>query len=328
MKNKRREDLIIYQAQSGAIEFQGDLERDTMWGNLNQIATLFNVKKPAISKHLKNIYREEELNKEATVSILETVRTEGKRKVTRKIEYYNLDAILSVGYRVNSGQATQFRIWATKTLKQHLLNGYTINKKRIGENYKKFSKTVEDIKKLSVKNTSLRTDDVLELVTAFAGAWFSLEAYDKQTFPQKRFTKKDLKIQSQELYADITTFKAELVKKGEATELFAQEKSKGAMEGIFGNVFQSAFGQDAYPSIEEKAVHLFYFTVKNHPFNDGNKRTGAFCFIWFLQKAGLPFREKITPEALTALTLLIAESDPREKDKMVGLVLLLLKDLG
>ena len=326
MKNKGPEEVMIYQAKCGAIEFRGDLEQDTMWGNLNQVAALFNVQKPAISKHLKNIYKEEELNKEATVSILEIVQTEGKRRVTRKIEYYNLDAILSVGYRVNSRQATQFRIWATKTLKQHLLNGYTINKKRIGENYKKFSQTVEDIKKLSVKNTSLKTDDVLELVKTFARAWFSLETYDKQTFPQKGFTRKDLKIQSEDLYAGIATFKAELVKKGEAPELFAQEKSKGTMGGIIGNVFQSAFGQDAYPSIEEKAAHLFYFTVKNHPFNDGNKRTGAFSFIWFLQKAGLQFQKKITPETLTALTLLIAESDPRKKDKMVGLVLLLLKD--
>ena len=326
MKNKGPKEIMIYQTTSGAIEFRGDLEQDTMWGNLNQIAALFNVQKPAISKHLKNIYKEEELNKEATVSILETVQTEGKRRVTRKIEYYNLDAILSVGYRVNSRQATQFRIWATKTLKQHLLDGYTINKKRIGENYKKFSQAVEDIKKLSAKNTSLKTGDILELVTTFAGAWFSLEAYDKQTFPQKGFTRKDLKIQSEDLYAGIATFKAELVKKGEASELFAQEKSKGSMRGIFGNVFQSAFGQDAYPSVEEKAAHLFYFTVKNHPFNDGNKRTGAFSFIWFLQKAGLRFQEKITPETLTALTLLIAESDPGEKDKMVGLVLLLLKD--
>ena len=326
MKNKGPEEVMIYQAKSGAIEFRGDLEQDTMWGNLNQVAALFNVQKPAISKHLKNIYKEEELNKEATVSIMEIVQTEGKRRVTRKIEYYNLDAILSVGYRVNSRQATQFRIWATKTLKQHLLKGYTINKNRIGENYKKFSQAVEDVKKLSAKNTSLKTDDVLELVKTFARTWFSLETYDKQTFPQKGFTRKDLKIQSEDLYASIATFKVELIKKGEATELFAQEKSKGAMGGIFGNVFQSAFGQDAYPSIEEKAAHLFYFTVKNHPFNDGNKRTGAFSFIWFLQKTGLRFQEKITPETLTALTLLIAESDPREKDKMVGLVLLLLKD--
>jgi hypothetical protein len=157
-KNDRpREKLIkgttIYQAKSGAIEFRGGFEQETIWGSLQQIADLFDVQKPAVSKHLKNIYIEGELNKEATVSILETVQKEGNRKVKRSIEYYNLDAILSVGYRVNSKQATQFRIWATKTLKQHLLQGYTINKKRIGENYEKFMRAVADIKATSQGET-------------------------------------------------------------------------------------------------------------------------------------------------------------------------------
>jgi len=148
MKNKQAKQLIIYQARNGAIEFRGDFERETIWGNINQIAELFSVQKAAISKHLKNIYVDGELEKKATVSILETVQTEGKRKVRRDIEYYNLDVIISVGYRVNSKHATQFRIWATKVLKQHLLEGYTVNKKRIGQNYEKFMQALADVKAL------------------------------------------------------------------------------------------------------------------------------------------------------------------------------------
>jgi hypothetical protein len=142
LKNKRAKQLIIYQAKSGQIEFRGDFERDTIWGSINQIADIFGVQKAAVSKHLKNIYKEGELDKKTTVSKMETVQIEGKREIKRDIEYYNLDTIISVGYRINSKQATQFRIWATNTLKQHLLNGYTINKKNIGRNYEKFMQAV------------------------------------------------------------------------------------------------------------------------------------------------------------------------------------------
>jgi len=152
-----------------------------------------------------------------------------------------------------------------------------------------------------------------------------LDAYDKRRFPREGLTRKTLDLESLDLYADIAAFKAELIDKGEATELFAQEKNADGLRGILGNVFQSAFGRDAYPSIEEKAAHLLYFVVKNHPFNDGNKRTGAFSFIWLLQKAKFRFQSKISAQTLTALTLLIAESNSKDKDKIIGLVLLLLK---
>jgi len=324
MKNKIIKNIAIYQAKSGAIEFRGDYEQETIWGNLQQIADLFDVQKPAISKHLKNIYSEGELSKEATVSILETVQKEGKREVKRSIEYYNLDAILSVGYRVNSKQATQFRIWATKTLKQHLLQGYTINKKRIGENYEKFMQAVADVKALLPAGNKVKTEDVLELISAFAGTWFSLDAYDTDRLPQRGASKKQVECTVEELEKVLKELKKDLIKKKEATDIFGQERSKDGMKGIVGNIFQSAFGKDVYPSAEEKAAHLLYFMVKNHPFVDGNKRSGAFAFVWFLRKAGL-LRASLTPEALTALTLLLAESHPKDKDKMIGLVLLLLQ---
>ncbi len=321
--------LIIYQAKNGAIAFRGDFLRDTIWANLNQIADLFGVQKAAISKHLKNIYNEKELDKKATVSILETVQREGDREVVRKITYYNLDVIISVGYRVNSKTATTFRIWATKTLKHHLTKGYTINKKMLRKNHAEFLRAVEDIKLLAGKNEKVFKDDVLELITAFSSTWFNLESYDKQSFPKKGQSQRKVKIEfekfAQDLYEEIALLKCELIAKKEATELFAQEKQTGSLQGILGNVFQSVFSKEVYQSTEEKAGHLLYFIIKNHPFNDGNKRTGAFSFIWFLRKMNFDFTYRITPASLTTLTLLIAESNPKDKEKMIGLVLLLLK---
>lgn len=328
MKNKKSKNqqnqLVIYQTKSGKIEFRGDLEHDTIWGNLQQIVDLFGVQKPAISKHLKNIYREGELNKRATISILETVQKEGTRQVKRKTEYYNLDAILSVGYRVNSKQATRFRIWATKTLKQHLLQGYTINKKRIGNNYQKFMRALEDVKALLPGGNAVSAKDALELINVFAVTWFSLDVYDTGNFPQKGVSEKQVSFTAQELAIALQDLKKVLIAKKQATELFGQEKSKDAVGGIVGNMLQSFGKEDIYPTIEEKAAHLFYSMVKNHPFVDGNKRSGAFSFVWFLRKAGV-LRTSFTPEALTALTLLAAESKPKDKGKIIGLVLLLLR---
>jgi prophage maintenance system killer protein len=323
MKNKPIKSIAIYQAKNGAVEFRGDFERETIWGNLNQISDLFGRDKSAISRHIKNIYKTGELKETATVAKITTVQKEGKREVVREIEYYNLDVILSVGYRVDSQQATQFRIWATQTLKQHLLQGYTINKKRIGENYEKFMQAVADVKALLPEGNKVKTEDVLELISAFAGTWFSLDAYDRNHFPNKGASKKQVAFTAEELSEALKELKKDLIKKKEATEIFGQERNRESVKGIVGNVFQSVFGKDAYPSAEEKAAHLLYFMVKNHPFVDGNKRSGAFAFVWFLRKVGL-LRASLTPEALTALTLLIAESNPKNKNKMIGLTLLLL----
>lgn len=327
MKNRPVKNTVIYQAKGGAIEFRGDLKRDTVWGSLQQLSDLFNVQKPAISKHLRNIYEEGELDKKSTVSILETVQIEGGRQITRQTKHYNLNAILSVGYRVNSKQAAQFRIWATKTLKQHLLQGYSINKKRIGENYEKFTMALTEVKALLPKNSSIQSADILHLLNAFTMTWFSLDAYDKAILPTSGASKKQVVFNSEELGEALLMLKKTLIKKKQATKLFGQEQQKDSIAGIVGNVLQSAFGQDLYRSVEEKAVHLLYFMVKNHPFVDGNKRSGAFAFIWFLRKAGLLYTG-LTPEALTAITLLVAESHPKDKAKVVGLIILLLSENG
>jgi death-on-curing family protein len=319
---KEQNNIIIYQADNGEIKLRADLNTETVWASLDQIASLFDRDKSVISRHISNIFKEGELVENSVVAKNATTASDGK---IYQVTYYNLDVIISVGYRVNSNVATKFRQWATKTLKDHIVKGYTMNESRIRSNYEQFLRAVEDIKALSFNNPEIKTDDVLELVKAFASTWFSLDAYDKDSFSKKGYTKRSLEFEAESLYQDIETFKKELIKKGEATDFFAKERSKNNLKGILGNVFQSAFGKDVYETIEEKAAHLLYFIIKDHPFIDGNKRSAAFSFVWFLRKAGLDFRNKIIPEALTALTLLVAESDSKERSKITGLIILLLK---
>ena len=314
---------IIFQTNNGSLELKTDSDIETIWANLDQISQLFNRDKSVISRHIKNIFKEEELDKNSTVAFFATVQKEGKRIINRNIEHFNLDLILSVGYRVNSKIATQFRQWATQTLKQHITKGFTINEFRIQQNKDLFLKTIEDLKILTENISKIDSKNLLSLIESFSNTWFSLDKYDKSVFPTIG-TKQELLINATDLLNDLFVLKSELIQKNEASELFAQEKLQGSLQGILGNVYQTIFGQDAYETIEEKAAHLLYFIIKNHPFNDGNKRSGAFAFIWFLKKAEIQFEQKINPAALTALTLLIAESNPTEKDKMIGIVLLLL----
>ena len=324
MKDRRKK-AIIYQAKNGAIELRGDVSRETVWATQAQIADIFDVQKAAISKHLKNIFESGELEKESTVSISETVQKEGRRTVSRGIEYYNLDAIISVGYRVNSQQATQFRIWATKTLRNYITDGYVINRKQIASNYAQFMEAVGHIRRLLPASATIDHDAVLELVSAFADTWVSLDAYDKDVLAVSGATKKSVSFTSAQLSQAVAIFKNELLEKGEATSIFGQERHRDSIAGIVGNVMQSFGGKPVYPTVEEKAAHLLYFMVKNHPFVDGNKRSGAYSFVWFLKKAGVLDASRMTPPALTALTLLVAESSPAHKEKMVKLIVHLLR---
>jgi len=325
MNKKSSKDLVVYQAKSGAIELRGDASRETVWATLDQIAQIFGRDKSVISRHLKNIYREKELDERATVAKNATVQTEGGRRVKRLIEYYNLDAIISVGYRVNSKTATHFRQWATKTLREHITKGYTINRKQIGKNYDAFMKAVADIQTLLPEHIVLDPKHILELVKEFSATWISLDAYDRESLKPIGTTKKEVQLSGAELTAAIANLRTELIQKGEATELFAQERAAGSIEGIIGNVMQSFGGKPLYATVEERAAHLLYFMVKNHPFTDGNKRAGAFAFIWFLRKAGVKGGRKISPMGLTVLTLLAAESTPEKKDQMVALITHLLR---
>jgi len=317
--------LIIYQGPSGALELKADAKKETIWATQAQMAAIFGVNAQAITKHLKNIYKEGELSEKATCSKMEQVQREGDRIISRSVNVYNLDAIISVGYRISSKIGTKFRQWATKTLREHIVKGYTINPSRIKLNYDEFLSAVDKVKALLPAGMKADTGSILELVKVFADTWLSLSAYDKGVFETGKPTKKKVAFAAQDLENGISEFKIELMKKSEATDLFAHERSAGAIEGIVGNVMQSFGGKELYPSVEEKAAHLLYFVVKNHPFTDGNKRCGAFSFVWFLKRTGVLDISRLSPPALTALTLLIAESNPKEKDKMTGLVVQLLK---
>ena len=317
MKNKPIKEIAIYQAKNGAIEFRGDFEQDTIWASQADLALLYEKDQSVISRHINGIFKDEEVDQKSNMQKMHIPNSD------KPITLYSLDIVLAVGYRTNSSKAIEFRKWATKTLKQHLIEGYTINKKRIGKNYENFMKVVVDVKALLPAGNKVKTEDILELISAFANTWFSLDAYDKSSFPKKGVSKKSIQIEASELTEALSELKEDLISKKQATELFGQENNRGNIEGIVGNVFQSVFGSDVYPTLEEKAAHLLYFMVKNHPFTDGNKRSGAFAFIWFLRKARL-LRVNLSPEALTAITLLVAESNPKDKEKMVGLVLLLI----
>ncbi len=323
-KKNLAKDVVIYQAKTGAIELRGDFEHETVWATQAQIASAFNVDVRTINEHIKNIYKTKELRENPTLRNFRIVQKEGKRQIEREVKHYNLDIILSVGYRVSSKKATQFRQWATRTLRTHIVDGYTINRARIGKNYDAFLQAVEDVRALLPATMQSDTGSILELVRMFADTWMSLDAYDREQLDLAKPTKKKVVLTSAKLSEAITVLKNELLQKGEATELFAQERSKQALEGIVGNVMQAIGGHDVYPSIEAKAAHLLYFIVKSHPFVDGNKRTGAYAFVWLLRSVRLLDIKQLTPAALTAITLLIAESHPRDKDKLVKLVMLLI----
>lgn len=324
-KKQIKNNTVIYQAKNGAIELRGDSSRETIWATQAQIAQLFDVTPQNVTLHLSNIFKDKELEIKATCKDSLQVQIEGNRKVERAIKFYNLDAIIAVGYRINSVMGTNFRIWATKTLREHITKGYTINRKQIAKNYDAFMKSVGDIQMLLPEHVALDPKAVLELIKEFASTWMSLDAYDKETLTAIGSTKKAIKLTGMELTEAISNLRSELMKKGEATDIFAQERSRGSIEGIVGNVMQSFGGKALYSTLEEKAAHLLYFMVKNHPFVDGNKRSGAFAFIWFLRKAKVKTMRNINPGALTALTLLIAESNPAKKDQMVALVIQILK---
>jgi hypothetical protein len=325
IEQKENKSVVIYQAENGAIELKGDFKKETIWASQAQIATAFNVDVRTINEHIKNIYKTAELKENTTIRNFRIVQKEGKREVERGVKHYNLDMMLSIGYRVNSKKATLFRQWATKVLREHITQGYTINRKQIGKNYDAFMKAVADIQVLLPEHVTLDPKMVLDLIKEFASTWVSLDAYDKEKLSPVGKTKKAVKLTAAELSNAIASLRAELMKKGEAKNIFAQERSKGSVEGIVGNVMQSFGGKALYPTVEEKAAHLLYFMVKNHPFVDGNKRSGAFAFVWFLRKTRAKGARNINPSALTALTLLIAESSPKKKDQMVALVTQMLK---
>jgi len=312
---KKSTGTVIYQAKNGAIEFRGDMSHETMWATQAQIADVFDVERSVVTKHIRNILKDGEINEKSNVQKMHIANSD------KPVATYSLDIILSIGYRTNSKIAIEFRKWATKTLREHITKGYTINRKQIAKNYDAFMKSVSDIQALLPEHVVLDPKVILELIKEFSSTWMSLDAYDKESLTSiASTTKKSVKLTGAELTEAIASLRFELLRRGEASEIFAHERAAGSIEGIVGNVMQSLDGNAVYATIEEKAAHLLYFMVKNHPFIDGNKRSGAFSFVWFLRRTGSKGSRNINPVALTALTLLIAESNPKKKEQMVALV--------
>lgn len=322
MKQQKQTELVIFTHGRQRVKLRGDFDRETLWASQADIAQVFGVERSVVTKHVRNIFKDKELEEDAVCANFAHTADDGK---TYQVKYYNLDIILAVGYRANSATAIHFRQWATKTLREHITKGFTINRARIGENYEAFMTAVEDLKKLAPAQSNVDTESVLELVRLFADTWFSLDAYDKESLAPTKTTKRSVELTADTLMSGVEVLKQELIRKGEATAHFATERKQGTVEGIVGNVMQSFGGAAMYPTVEEKAAHLLYFIIKNHPFVDGNKRTGAYAFVWYLRKAKRLKTDSMSPAALTALTLLVAESDPRDKERVVALVMHLLR---
>ena len=312
---KKDKQLVVYQTKSGAIEIRRDAKFDTIWATQAQIVKLFGVNQSVISRHIKNIFKDKEIEEKSNMQKMHNANSD------KPVTLYSLDVILGVGYRTNSKVAIEFRKWATKTLRNYIVDGYAINKSRIAKNYERFLGVVQDIKKLLPAGSATESKDVVELVSLFADTWLSLDAYDKEILPKGKLTKKKVELTADKIINNLTKLKQNLLQKEEATDIFGTERNSGSVLGIVGNVMQTYGDKELYPSAEEKAVHLLYFMVKNHPFVDGNKRSGAFAFVWFLQQANILDVSRLTPSALTALTIMVAESDPAHKEKVVRLIL-------
>jgi prophage maintenance system killer protein len=315
MENK----IEIYQNNNGEIEFKGDLIQETIWASLDQIAQLFNRDKSGISRHIKNIFNSGELDRNSVVAKIATTASDDK---TYQVEYFNLDMIISIGYRVDSKEATNFRKWATKILKKYITNGYAINENKVKNTKELLNNLKQTIDFLSTKQIG-QEKEILTLLNTYTKTLSLLENYDKASIDDFDGKDTSYKLTYDEVKNVLTQVKTQLIKKGEATQLFANEKAD-ELAGIVGNIYQSFGGVDLYPSIEDKAANLLYFIIKDHPFSDGNKRSASFLFIYFLDKCDYLYKsngeKKINDNALTTLTLLVASSNPKEKDILIKLI--------
>ena len=311
-----KNEIVLFESRDGAVTLPVPVRDESVWLTRMQMADLFDVTPQNITIHLKKVYAAGELEREATSKDFLLVQTEGGRQITRSVNCYSLDAIISVGYRVNSTRATQFRIWATGVLKEYIVRGYAINRERM----RQLGQTVEVMKRVA---NSLDTTQVLDVVNAYSTALDLLDEYDHQTIekPKARGHSVELTYEECRRFIDSMKFAAD-------SPLFGNEKD-GSFKSALGAVYQSFGGKDLYPSSQEKAANLLYLVTKNHGFSDGNKRIAAGLFLYFLKRNKLLLRKdgtkRIADHTLVALTVMIAESKPQEKELMVNLVMTFLK---
>ncbi len=328
---KMRGEVVVYEAPDGQARVDVRLERETVWLTLLQMAELFGRDKSVVSRHLRNIFASEELDRKVVVAKNATTAADGK---TYQVEFFNLDAIISVGYRVNSKRGTQFRIWATRTLREHLLRGYTLNEHRLRERGIGDLEQTVSLLTRTLTSRSLVTDEgsaVLRVVQRYARAWRLLLEYDEDRLSTNpvRPVVPTAPLSIEEARTAAAKLKAELAARGEAGALFGLERGD-SLPAIIGTLEQTFDGKPLYPSVQSRGAHLLYFVIKDHPFGDGNKRIGTLLFLEYLRRNGMLMRsdggQRLPETTMVALALLIAESEPAQKDLMIRLVLSLLED--
>ncbi|ODN67161.1 virulence protein RhuM/Fic/DOC family protein [Methylophaga muralis] len=326
--------IQIFISSDGQAQLEVALDKETVWLQQTQIALLFDTSPDNISLHLKNIFLDGELEEEATTEDFSVVRQEGNRKVRRRIKHYNLDAIISVGYRVSSKRATQFRQWATRVLKDHLIEGYTINQRRLAERGIEFEQAVNLLSRTLTNQGLVSTEGeaVALVISDYARSWSLLQGYDEQSLASVAIKQETMQpLALDDVLVAIEKLKRTLIAKGEATELFGQLRGDGLASALA--TIEQGFGDELfYPNIASRAAHLLYFVIKNHPLADGNKRSGSFLFLWYLRVnqhlLAKSVEQLINDNTLVALALLVAESLPGQKDLMIHLIehFILLKD--
>ena len=311
MEEKKNE-IILFENQG--VKLEVNLKDETVWLTQKQMAELFGKDRRTITRHIQNIYKDEELDQNTVCSFFEHTAEDGKKY---KVQYYNLDMIISVGYRVNSKRGIIFRKWSTKILKDYMLKGYAINQKRL-EYLEKTIKLIDIANRMDERLENNDAKEILKVIGDYSKALNLLDEYDHRTLKKVKGNIDERKIEYKECINIINKLKF-----NEESSLFAVERDKG-LESIIGNIYQSFDGQDIYKSIEEKASNFLYLIVKNHVFADGNKRIAATLFIYFLNYYGILYKndkQTIDNNTLAALTLLIAESNPREKEVIIDLVM-------
>ena len=320
---KEEQKIVIYQTEDGQTQIDVRLENETVWLTQAQMAELFETDRTSIVRHINNIYRVDELEREATCAKIAQVQTEGNRQVTRTIPYFNLDMIISVGYRVNSKRGVKFRQWANRVLKEYLVKGYVINerirKEQLGELRRLVQVASRAISNQEVAKT-VESQDLLNVVVDYTYALDTLDNYDYERLTIDKTTRQE---KFHATYDNAMEEIARLREKFGGSTLFGNEKDESFKSSI-GQIYQTFGGEDLYPSVEEKAAMLLSLVTKNHSFSDGNKRIAATLFLWFLNNNGILYREdgskRLADNTLVALTLMIAESKTEEKDVMVKVV--------
>ena len=318
-------EVAVYEGADGEPRVDVRVDRETVWLTQRQMARVFGTTPENVLMHLRNVFASGELEADATTKEFLAVRTEGRRRVRRRLKHYNLDAIISVGYRVNSKRGVRFRQWATRTVHDHLVRGHTLNERRLAERGLREARERFDLLARTLHNQALVDDTgraVLDLIAGYADTWRLLLEYDEDRLSTPPGVQPSAGVLDHgRAVAAIAEFRRDLMARNEASSLFGNPRGD-ALAAILGNIEQTMFGDALYRSREERAAHLLYFVVKDHPFSDGNKRIGSLLFLLYLKQEGMD--HGLSPQALTALTLLIAESDPAGKDLMIRLTVNLL----